>query len=375
MFSKRRSVSSRRRGARGFTILELAVAMLISLFATLAIAKVVFDAEKQRRAATAGSDAQSNGAVALMLMRKAIMPAGYGYTQTPAALGCAVSASYKGAPIPGFPSVLAPVVITDGGSGGAPDRIRVVGSAKRTYSVPIRIADDYAPPQTEFKVAFTSGVQVHTGAHPGDLLLAVGDASSTCELFHVTGLSGTNRILRVDEADGWNAPGHPAQNYRDGDFLVNLGELTDLTFSIEKDTLAVRRFQLEKDGQPQYEGPEKLQSNVVNLQALYGKDTDGNGSIDRWDAVTPASNAEWLQVLAVRIAVVARSVQYDKEQVTQSNPLWNLGSAIAVPAEAVACGAARCLPLRVDHLTDWQHYRYKVFDTTIPLPNLLWRPA
>lgn len=349
--------------------------MLISLFATLAIAKVVFDAEKHRRATTAGSDAQSNGAVAMMLLRKAIMPAGYGYTQAPGALGCAMSASYKGAPVPGFPSVLAPIVITDGGPGGEPDRIRVVGSAKLTYSVPIRVADDYAPPQTEFKVAFTNGVQVPSGAHAGDLLLAVGDASSSCELFHVTGVSGTDRILRVDEDDGWNAHGHPAQSYRDGDFLINLGALIDLTFSIEKDALSVRRFQLRTDGQPQYEGPERLQSNVVNLQGLYGKDTDGDGAVDRWDGETPGSSAEWKQVLAVRIAVVARSVQYDKEKVTPSSPLWDLGSAVAVPAESVACGPARCLPLRVDHLPQWQHYRYKVFDTTIPLPNLLWRPA
>ena len=78
------------------------------------------------------------------------------------------------------------------------------------------------------------------------------------------------------------------------------------------------------------------------------------------------------QVLALRVAVVARSDQYEKENVTFNNPSWDVGTEVAASLGAVACGISMCLPLKVDSLPDWQHYRYKVFDTVIPLRNMLW---
>ena len=57
---------------------------------------------------------------------------------------------------------------------------------------------------------------------------------------------------------------------------------------------------------------------------------------------------------------------------TSSAPLWDLGSGIAV-AGTVACnGGSQCLQLDVSTLPDWQHYRYKVYDTIVPLRNVLW---
>ncbi len=91
----------------------------------------------------------------------------------------------------------------------------------------------------------------------------------------------------------------------------------------------------------------------------------------------PTTNAGWRQVIAIRLVVVARSDQYEQEEVTNANLQWDVGSTpattIAPPGEAPsACGASMCLPLKVDHLPDWKHYRYKQFDTVIPLRNMLW---
>ena len=110
---------------------------------------------------------------------------------------------------------------------------------------------------------------------------------------------------------------------------------------------------------------------------MYGKETTGAtpplGVVDTWDNITPTTNAGWRQVVAVRLAVVARSATYEKEVVTTANPTWDVGSVIPVTG-AVTCpsGTGKCLSLKVDGLTDWQHYRYKVFDTVIPLRNMLW---
>ena len=37
-----------------------------------------------------------------------------------------------------------------------------------------------------------------------------------------------------------------------------------------------------------------------------------------------------------------------------------------------ACGTSKCLKLKIDTLPNWKRYRYRVFDTVIPLRNMLW---
>ena len=48
-------------------------------------------------------------------------------------------------------------------------------------------------------------------------------------------------------------------------------------------------------------------ASIVQLQAQYGKDTDADGAIDTWDEVTPNAANGWVQVIAIRLALVARS--------------------------------------------------------------------
>ena len=66
-------------------------------------------------------------------------------------------------------------------------------------------------------------------------------------------------------------------------------------------------------------------SNVVNLKAQYGLDTDNDGTVDTWQPATgnwSAANlplqplATWQQIRAVRVAIVTRSAQYEKDAVT-----------------------------------------------------------
>ena len=106
---------------------------------------------------------------------------------------------------------------------------------------------------------------------------------------------------------------------------------------------------------------------------MYGKDTTGDGVVDAYDNTTPTTNAGWQQVRAVRIAMVARSATYEKEEVTANEPLWDVGNAITISGTST-CGSSKCLTLKVDSVgTDWKHYRYKVFDTVVPLRNIIWK--
>jgi len=120
------------------------------------------------------------------------------------------------------------------------------------------------------------------------------------------------------------------------------------------------------------------------LQALYGKDTDGDGTVDTYDRVTPTTAAGWQSIRAVRIALVARSGQREKEAVTVNKPSWDVGSTttVNVSPATVSCGTgSKCISLNVDGVTytnpidgadEWKHYRYKVFDTIVPIVNMLW---
>lgn len=352
------------------------VGLAIGLLSALAIAQILWVSEGQKRTAMAGSDAQISGVLALSALRQNIQTAGYGFSSSPSSIGCPMDARFNHAPVPQFPTHLVPVVITvgvgaNGLPDGSPDTIRVLSSSKISFSVPVRvIAPGYNPSVPSFSTAFP--VMSVRGVAQGDLILAVTDATSKCEIFQVTSAPGSvSQVDRSDDDTHWNMVGYPDIAYGDGQLLVNLGALNDTTYSVGAlGTLQANNFAI-VNATPSYTGAIDIFANIVNLQAYYGKDTNGDGVVDTWDNITPTTHAGWLQVLAVRVAVVSRSEQYEKEAVTSSNPLWDVG-ANSTLSGANTCGASKCIALRVDQLPNWQHYRYKVFDSIVALRNMIW---
>jgi type IV pilus assembly protein PilW len=229
------------------------------------------------------------------------------------------------------------------------------------------------------------GVANNLTYQQGDLVVAVtpvaaGLPENNCELFEVNGPvnSAANpfRVPRLDDAARWNPAGHPAVTATtttpglSGTFLVNLGRIHDREFFVDANR---RLIQSALDSTTLGRVETELQGGIVQLQAMYGRDTNNNGDVDRYDNLTPSTVADWQNVLVVRLAVVARSGQYEKEEVTKSNPLWIVGTSATVP-NTVDCGSSKCLELRVDQVSDdWKHYRYRVFDTVVPLRNQRFR--
>ncbi|GAC1524735.1 MAG: hypothetical protein NVS2B4_00020 [Ramlibacter sp.] len=372
---------------RGFTLVELMVGVVIGLFASLAVTQVLINAEGQKRTTTSASDAQVSGALALDTLARAIQPAGYGFGVNPNALGCQLSgghtsgltfqtvasptsAAVEAATFPStqaLPAVLVPVVILQGAN-GAPDAIRVLASGKRSLSLPIRVvAPGYVAGNASFPVVTTLSVDgpQPNGASPtvpGELLVAVKDGTPPCEVFQVTDPPTSGAIPRANGT--WNAVNSPAQTYSDGDYLLNLGVPVDRTFSIVNNSLRQNVLQIAANGVPTYSGAMELFSGIVSMKAQYGKDTNADGAVDAWDNITPTTNALWRQVIAIRVVAVARSGNYEKGPVTFNCPSW-VGSPVKIP------GSSTCSPgTTIDE--PWMHYRYKSFDTLVPLRNLLW---
>jgi len=353
--------------ARGVTLIELMVGLAIGLLATLVIAQVLTVSEGRRRTTVSGSDAQVSGSLALYSVQREVEMSGYGVTTAVAGLGCPIKAQKNGVD---YTFTLAPLLITQGAN-GAPDTLQMMGSAKLSFSVPARVVVDHPRTAANFFVNTTLGAQV------GDLMIAVPatyDANNWCSIFNVTNLPGNTQIIHNNGNGGdWNQAGgqtiFPNAGYQAGSYIVNLGQFVTRSMTVgAAKTLEVTTWSTATVATT----VEDLYPDVVQLKALYAKDTNGDGLADTYDYTTPTTSAGWQQLKGIRVAVVSRSAQMEKEDVTFANPLWDVGNTGAVNGSA-ACGTSKCVSIKVDNLPDWQRYRYKVYDTVVPIRNLLWR--
>ena len=364
--------------AHGFTLVELMVGMALALITTVIIAQVVVNAEGQRRTTSSGSDAQVNGSVGLYTVSRDVQGAGYGLISHSAALGCPITAKYGSAAT--LALTLAPVTITVNAN-GVPT-LRTFSSGRSSFSVPMVVKANHAAVDTSFTVNSSTGVS------NGDTMMAIPgtwSSSNWCTVFQVAGsgasvLSSTV-VPNVTVTAGWNpastaslmpTTGYPA----DTSYLVNLGSIVLREYTVASENLVMRELQATGT----WGADQVLASGIVALRVMYGKDTSApkDGVVDQFDTTTPTTADDWSRVLSVRIAVVARSEVREKDAVTTTDPVWDVGTATTVSGTA-ACstGSSRqCLTLTIPKPnatdTEWQHYRYKVYDTVVPLRNVVW---
>ncbi len=355
----------------GFTLVELMVGMVLALLTTVIIAEVMARAEGNRRTTTEGSDAQVNAALSLYTLQRDVQMAGYGLINNPGALGCVVKGQYDTHVTRTF--TLAPVVIMAGVDAATSDGVTVLRSGTTGYAVPMLTTGNHASTDSNFSV------QSSLGLNAGDLMLALPSAQSGtewCTLFTVKA-SGANtltstQVPHVAASGTWNpSTSIMPTTYLAGATLAKANDLVFRTFVVANGTLQSLDLQASDDTI----STNTLGNNIVLLKAFYGKDTTGDGTVDSYDTTTPTTTADWQQVRTIRLAIVARSAQREKDAVTTANPTLNMGSTVGVAGTA-DCGTSKCLTLHVSPLTgtdtEWQHYRYKVFDTVVPLRNILW---
>jgi type IV pilus assembly protein PilW len=374
------------RAPRGFTLIELMVGLVLGMLTVLVITEVTSVAEAKKRTVASGSDAQVNGALSLYTLQRDIQMSGYGAVGNLEALGCQVKGSFKDPDAPAdtpailFEPKLVPVRIEDGAD-GAPDKITVLQSRKPNFSAPLLVTKAHPKTGNSFTVKSSFGVAA------GDLMIAVPASGgwnddNWCAVFSVTddGAStptettlGWHHIPHVAGGTSkWNSGSvFPDTGYQDKSYLLNMGSLSFNTYGINVNAQSLEVTARTADA---VSANEMLHPQIVNLQAMYGKETTTAGQVGTYDTVAPTTAAEWRKVLAIRIAVVARSSQYEKEEVTGTEPSWDVGASSTVEG-AATCGDSKCLVLKTDHVPDWKHYRYKVFDTVVPLRNMLWNSA
>jgi type IV pilus assembly protein PilW len=411
-----RDCAAPRQGVRGMSLIELMIALLIASLVTLAIFAVMSSFEGRKRTTTSVNDANQAGNYALHLLDKLVRSAGSGYVQAgpppnadntdrvAIAFGCRLlvnsSASTpsqllpRGGTLPQpFENVntgtagslrLAPVIVAPSQSRGTgfnnerSDVLLVMAGAAGFGEVPLTLSGPIAA--NNMPVVNTVSIA------PGDLLLLadqptpadvedcmVQQVSSTFTAAPIgltgayapTTVAGVSRAIYDDKSVAIKL-GHPTNN--PPNFLaIGVGDNTTL---MSYDLLQTRSPALQA-----------MADNVYELHAVYGVDSDDDGSVNTWVdprtstgafTVTTLMNgtavsAESIaQIKAIRVALILRSNLQEKEPAA-SEPQFT--PATLTLFQSVGLDRPRNLT------TDERRFRYRVIEATIPVRNALLAPS
>ena len=339
----------------GFSLVELMVGLVIGLLATLVIMQVFATFEGQKRTTTGNADAQVNGSIALFTMQRDIQMAGFGlpvFNKQNPPLKCNPTITVDHDGVGGTPKIdMFPLSITDGG--GASDSIAVRYSRDDALSgsgIAVKVLDATNP----------VGVDNNLGCNNGDVVLI--SAGTACAMTRVNDAdlaADTKHITLVSAAGASN-----------GASLACMGKWNQYTY-------AVVNNQLQRNDASSVT-PTPIVSEIVNMQAQYGiSDTADNNKVTAWvDASAPwdtPSVANRNRIKAVRVAIVARNGLREKTDVDGSVACSSLTAAnpTGLCAWAGTVGSpAPEIDLSAD--ADWKRYRYRVYETIIPLRNMIW---
>ncbi len=351
--------------ARGVTLVELLVAMVISLIAITAIFQVFSVFEGQKRTTMGGGEAQTNGALALFTLERELRQAGYGINSTDY-LGCN-TLGWDDTTGTAFTITFTPVQITQG-AGEAPDTLTVLYGNGNLMPQAVSLIQTMFNDTSPYRVANRFGFQ------EGDVVV-VAETGLNCTVGQTTTLPAilgqqdliihsqgnyTDAVTGAQVATRYNKASGLGVVYTFNGRVFNLGQRPSYNiYTVQNGQLAVQQMLSAPST-----AVTTIYDSIVQVQAQYGRDTNADGIIDVFDEFVPATAADWATILAVRIGVVSRSSLYEKTEVSPATiKLWD-DSAVA----PTTVGPVWTLT------ADERHYRYKVFQTVVPIRNMIWRP-
>jgi type IV pilus assembly protein PilW len=380
------------------TLIELMVALVIGLGVTLAVTTLLISGENHKRTTTSTNDAEQTGAYVFHALDGVLRGAGSGFAEsaypTPDAgvFGCKLNA---GAILPRTAAFPAPF----GASflGGAPSNLRVA---------PMLIAQNQSPDGLSDVLVVMGG----SGAAGGvSRQVTVAGTSTTLTLDNTVGFVGSDLVLvsqngtpdcLLEEVTTVSAPTlnlGSTQPYYTAGTTTTLSTLSASTASYVTPlgNAAANNLQFELigvDNNHTLYGYDLLQNQslvqtpgstdaaqaiadgVYQMHAIYGIDTNGDGIQDTWAGPgaptdTPydintvmTTPATMRKIIAVRVALVLRGQYYDKNTVSPATLTLFSG---------LTNGGGTSLQRSVTLSATDQHYRFRVFEFTVPLRNMI----
>lgn len=390
------------RRARGFSLVELMVSVVIGMLAILFATRIMTDGERNKDAAMGGSDSMQNGMLAMFQISGDAEQAGFGLND-PLIMGCntvfsdsqgyaLAEAERDGETV----QPLAAAVIEPGGEG--PDRLTLYAGGATGGATTLRVTQNYIggntisvdrPPWGYFKV--------------GDVIVVAPEQlGADCAMAQVSVDPQTQppipaqQFLQFGEVgQRFNRGALDVQYDGNTARLFNLGpgaRLAFHTWSVDGGYLRLRATDMAGAGGVDGQA---VADNIVTLKAQYGFDiresTDfkpGEGTvIGQWssemidadgDGVSGGAG-DYGRVVALRIAVVARArnperpiVNVEGEAECTATPVAPTLFASAQPEGVEPVEVEVNLAVAGDSV-GWQCYRYRVFETIVQLRNAGWR--
>lgn len=333
---------------RGFSLIELMVAVVIAMLASLAISQTFAVFEGQKRTTVSGADAQDNALMALHAIERELRMSGMGT----AALDCDQVNAYHEDRVPQqYVISTLPAVIEQDTPAAGSDQVTLFYADSRYGAVAATIAkampDSSAILNVNFGLGFDEGalMLLSEGTKPCTLLQASQNGQKTGQNWHVQHNPGG--LFTRNPPNGTNLL--PPGGYGPGAKLTDMGVFVNLQFYVQNSELMVRDLNLPDSAT----NPIALIGGIVAIRAQYGRDTNADGVIDVWDNAAGVTKKE---VLAVRLGLIARSALFERDPVTTAAIEFWPGGPTFAPAG------------------DDQYFRYKVYNTIVPLRNVLWNP-
>lgn len=375
--------------AKGFTLIEIIVGMLITLIASLVIFQVLSISEGHKRSTTGGNDALQSGSYSTYMLHRIIQMGGSGFATVPSIMGCPLRVFYGGVQLTGSNSAyntyptpfkaifnsafasrstayslpIAPALIIDGGTGS--DTIVTFSGQHASLGTTLT-------PSSKDSTGMT--LPSSTGLSAGDLLLLLDKDSSyttNCDVVQVASVSGN--YATITNSSGFTGPTGTA-DYSLSLIAAPLGKAPTITSAPSYPYPTLYAYAVGSDGQSSnallvYDILRKemrsMTDNIYSMKAIYGvAATSSNQAVSQWvDASTTGWSASTITaanielIRAVRIGLVVRNNVKEKAKPTGLTSFTLFGDT--------------SVSKTININTADQYYRFKTFDITIPLRNMV----
>jgi len=373
------------------TLVELLVAMVIALGVVLAVTTLLIAGENHKRTTTSTNDADQTGSYAINALDKVLRGAGSGFAQTTfpsdrGVMSCRLNATTILPRAAAFPSPfgsflggspgnlrVAPVLIAQGQSAdNVSDVIVSMGGSGSAGGVPRQIVGAGS--------STTLNLENSVGFATSDLVLVSQSGTTDCLLEEVSSISAPTLNLGSTYYTAGATTSIGTLSASTSSYVTPLGNAAinnvqfmlfgiDTTHTLYSYDLLQNQALVQSPGSTDAATP--IADGVYQMHAIYGVDTNGNGTQDAWAGpgdtgydintvmTTPATMES---IVAVRISLLVRGEYYDKNIVSPAtltlfNGLTNAGGTSL--AQVVNLSA-----------TD-QHYRYRLFEFTVPVRNMI----
>ena len=338
---------------RGFSLVEIMVALVIGMIGVLVIMQVARTGEAQKRVTVGAGETQTGAALALHAIQSDVKQAGYGFN-APNVIACSLTISSTlglspfvpirinpaGIPFPGdVDANTDTLLIAYGNSSGAPEGDTINEARAGVTTLWVMSAEHY---RAGDRVFVTSPAPV-----------------DSCSLTLASVVSAGGGQVKISSDVG----------AKESDSLFNLGNAPKVVaYAVRGGNLTTCDY-MDTDCSDK-DNWQEITGGVVSLRVQYS----WKGGWHKTLAITATDQetiaCEWSRVNAIRLALVVRNGEWNRDVVTPDPLTLTWAGNPAASDGTVDLTNENAIDLT--GIDGWQHYRYQVYEAVIPLRNIPW---